>query len=155
MILVLVGTNPYSFDRMVRAVDEYALDSGDDIFIQLGNTNYIPRNGQYKRFLDKEEVFAKIKEADLVITQGGFGSIADCLKQGKKVVAIPRKPELREAPDKQEELVREFEKLGRLVGVYEIENLPDAIKKAKSINFQPEEKRKIGRIINAFIQDNN
>jgi hypothetical protein len=27
MILVLVGTNPYSFDRMVRAVDEHARNS--------------------------------------------------------------------------------------------------------------------------------
>jgi hypothetical protein len=33
---------------------------------------------------------------------------------GKRVIAVPRKPELHEAPDRQEELVRELEKLGRI-----------------------------------------
>ena len=73
----------------------------------------------------------KIKEAEIIVTQGGFGSIADCLRVGKKVVAVPRKPEFKESPDRQEELVRELEKLGRLVGVYDIDELPEAIKKAK------------------------
>jgi UDP-N-acetylglucosamine transferase subunit ALG13 len=154
MILVLVGTNPYSFDRMVRAVDEHARNSGEEIFVQLGNTDYVPQNAQYKRFLEKEEIFKKIEEADLIITQGGFGSIADCLKAGKKIVAVPRKPELKEAPDKQEELVRELERLGRLVGVYEIDTLPEAIKKARLTDFQQSGKQKISSIINTFIQDN-
>jgi UDP-N-acetylglucosamine transferase subunit ALG13 len=114
------------------------------------NTLAIP----YKRFLEKEEIFKKIEEADLIITQGGFGSIADCLKAGKKIVAVPRKPELKEAPDKQEELVRELERLGRLVGVYEIDTLPEAIKKARLTDFQQSGKQKISSIINTFIQDN-
>lgn len=154
MILVLVGTNPYSFERLVRAVDEFAGSSGERIFIQLGNTDYIPRNAEYKRFLEKEELLINIREADLVITQGGFGSIADCLRENKKVVAVPRKPELKEAPDRQEELVREMEKLGRLIGVYNIAELPLAIKKAFATEFRKSEKHNISILVNKFIEEN-
>ncbi len=153
MILVLVGTNPYSFDRLVRAVDEYAFENEEPFFIQLGHTNYIPKNASHARFLDKEEILQKIRESSLVITQGGFGSIADCLREGKKVVAVPRKPELNEAPDRQEELVRELERLGKLVGVYEIDQLGDAIIKARGLNTDNRSNQSISALINNFIKE--
>jgi UDP-N-acetylglucosamine transferase subunit ALG13 len=152
LILVLLGTNPYSFDRLVRAVDDYAPGCQEEIFIQLGHTSYIPRNSRYQRFLQKQEILEKISEARIVITQGGFGSIADCLRAGKRIVAVPRKPELKEAPDRQEELVRELERLGRLVGVYEISELPEAIKKAKVAVFKPGTRHQIPDLINQFIK---
>jgi UDP-N-acetylglucosamine transferase subunit ALG13 len=154
LILVLMGTNPYNFDRLVRAVDEYALRDEEEIFIQLGHTSYIPKKTRYERFLEKPEILAKIREADLVITQGGFGSIADCLKEGKRIVAVPRKPEFQEAPDRQEELVRELERLGRLIGVYDIVELPDAIQRAKNMNFKPGAWNIIPQIISSFIEEN-
>lgn len=148
-----MGTNPYSFDRLVSAVDDYAQRSDEEIFIQLGHTTYIPQKARYQRFLEKQEMLVKIRGASLVITQGGFGSIADCLRAGKKIVAVPRKPELREAPDRQEELVRELEKLGRLVGVYEISELPEAIEKAKTTMFKQGARHQIPEIISRFIKD--
>ena len=105
MILVLIGTNPYSFHRLAEAADRYAKECGEEMFIQLGHTDYSPVHSKYKRFLNKQELLEKIDDASLVISQGGFGSIADCLERGKRVVAVPRKPELKESPDRQEELV--------------------------------------------------
>lgn len=155
MILVLVGTNPYSFERLVRAADAYAEASGERMFIQLGNTDYIPKHAEHRRFLEREELLGKIRKADLVITQGGFGSIADCLRENKRVVAVPRKPELNEAPDRQEELVRELDGLGRLVGVYDIEDLPVAIKTAFSTKFERTQKHSIVELVRKFIKDND
>jgi UDP-N-acetylglucosamine transferase subunit ALG13 len=152
LILVLLGTNPYSFDRLVRAVDDYTPRCEEEIFIQLGHTSYIPRNALYQRFLEKQEILEKIREASLVITQGGFGSIADCLRAEKRIVAVPRKPELQEAPDRQEELVRELERLGRLVGVYEIAELPEAIRKAKTAVLKPGTRHQIPDLINRFVR---
>ena len=154
LILVLLGTNPYSFCRLARAADAYAEKTGDDVLIQLGYTRYVPLNAKYVRFLNKNELIKNIEQADLVITQGGFGSIADCLNAGKRVVAIPRKPELKEAPDRQEELVRELEKLGRLVGVYEIKDLPEAIQKAKRAEFKQADRQVVSKLIKQFIGDN-
>jgi UDP-N-acetylglucosamine transferase subunit ALG13 len=152
LILVLVGTSPYSFDRLISAVDEYAPRCEEEIFIQLGHTSYIPRNACYQRFLEKHVILEKIREASLVISQGGFGSIADCLRAGKRIVAVPRKPELKEAHHSQEELVRELERLGRLVGGYEIGELPEAIRKAKVAVFKPGTRHQIPDLINRFIK---
>jgi len=154
LILVLLGTNPYSFSRLAKAVDGYSAQSGEEVFIQLGHTRYLPANAKYRRFLSRGDLLEKINNADLVITQGGFGSIADCLRAGKKVVAVPRKPELHESPDRQEELVRELEKLGRLIGVYEIDKLPEAVHDAKTCKFKKSNGHIISKLVNEFIKNN-
>lgn len=154
LILVLLGTNPYSFFRLAKAADAYTAEFKEEVFIQLGYTDYLPINAKYKRFLRKQELLDKISEADLAITQGGFGSIADCLLAGKKVVAVPRTPELKESPDRQEELVRELEKLDRLIGVYNIDQLADAIDKARNKEFKNPDRHIISNLINEFIAVN-
>jgi UDP-N-acetylglucosamine transferase subunit ALG13 len=154
LILVMLGTNPYSFLRLAEAADAYAGKFGEKMFIQLGNTPYVPQNSDYKKFLGKKELLDKIQESDVVITQGGFGSIADSLLAHKKVVAVPRKPELNEAPDRQEDLVRELEKLGRVVGVYSIDKLAEAINRARVTKVNEGNKHSISRLIDQFIATN-
>lgn len=155
MIFVLVGTNPYSFTRLVKAIDKYAQDTGEEVFIQLGHTDYIPHNAAYERFLEKTLIEEKIRQADVIITQGGFGSIADCLIAGKRIVAVPRKPELNEAPDRQEELVKELEKLGRVIAVYDIADLPKAIHRARDFRPAASSAHRIPTIISEFIRKNS
>lgn len=155
MILVLVGTNPYSFSRLVRSVDECALASGEEFFVQLGHTDYIPQHAAFERFLEKPRIEEKIRQAELVITQGGFGSIADCLIAGKTVIAVPRKPELNESTDRQEELVLEMEKLGRVIAVFEIEELPRAIQKARNFKPAASTAHRIPSIISEYIRRNS
>ena len=123
MILVLVGTNPYSFNRLVKAVDGYARANNEKVFIQIGHTKYEPKYSEYAPFLEKSQLIEKIKEAEFVITQGGFGGISDCLSLGKTVIAVPRKPAMGESPDDQEEIVRALEQESRLIGVYDIAEL--------------------------------
>ena len=154
LIVVLVGTNPYNFTRLVQFMDDYARVSGEEVFIQLGHTQYCPSFAVYERFLSKKELIEKVRQADLVIAQGGFGSIADCLIEGKKVIAVPRKPELNEAPDRQEELVRELEKLDRIIGVYEIKDLTAAIKQARNRDFAEGNAHRIPSLVKEFIKNN-
>ncbi len=154
MILVLLGTNPYSFSRLAKAIDEYAGENGEECYIQLGHTPYVPKYSSFDKFIDKQDLLKKIEDADFVVTQGGFGSIADCVRAGKIVIAVPRKPELGESPDRQEELVRELENLGKLIGVYEIDNLSNAIRKANATDFSASEDSRIPSMISQFIQDN-
>lgn len=151
MILVLLGTNPYDFSRLARAADDYARQTGEQMFMQLGYTSYRPHTAQAADFLEKKELLAKIAAADLVITQGGAGSISDCLKAGKKVVAVPRRLEMQEAPDRQEELVLELERVGRLVGVYDIGDLPRAIRRAREAPAISGARHRIPQLIEDFI----
>ena len=109
MILCLLGTNPYDFSRLAKAVDDLAANLEENVYIQLGNTKYIPKNCKYFDFASKNEIENLMKKADIVITQGGYGSITDAILLNKKVIAIPRLKELEEAQDDQLELVKYYD----------------------------------------------
>ncbi len=153
MILVLTGTNPYSFERLVEAADQYARETKEEMFIQLGHTDYKPIYACYERFLSRSNLMEKIRLADLIISQGGFGSIADCLIAGKTLIAVPRKPELNESPDVQEELVLELEKHGRLLAVYDIEQLESAIENAMKKKEKQQPQTRIPGLIEKFLRE--
>jgi len=123
MILCLVGTNPYDFTRLVKAVDQLASKIDMPVKVQLGNTKYKPQYAEYFTFKAKSEVEQLLKEADLVISQGGYGSMTDAILLRKKIIAIPRQPKFSESQDNQEELVRYYESKGYIRACYEIEDL--------------------------------
>ncbi len=152
MIAVLLGTNPYSFERLVRSIDTLAADNKWDVFIQLGNTSYEPSYCRYERFMEKDALVEIIRKSEFIICHGGFGSIRDGLAAEKVVVAVPRKPELNESPDYQEELVQELESEGRILAVYEIENLFSVIEQARRFESSAKQINKIPQIIQEFIE---
>jgi UDP-N-acetylglucosamine transferase subunit ALG13 len=151
VIVALIGTNPYSFDRMVRPLDEAAGRNGWDVFIQLGHTRYEPRHCRFERFLERDRLLGLIEKAELLVTQGGFGSIREALQYAKPVVAVPRKPELKESQDHQEELVRELEAMGYVLGVYDASQMERAIEKARTFVPASRKESRIPRIIGEFL----
>jgi UDP-N-acetylglucosamine transferase subunit ALG13 len=153
LIVVLLGTNPYSFTRLVNQVDHLASESKMHFYVQLGNTQTIPAYCEYERFVDHEKLLDKIYKSELVLSHGGFGSIRDALMCKKPVVAVPRQPELGESQDCQEELVRELESSGRIVGVYDINQLYSKIQEACTKKFHYNSKNYICKIINSFLKN--
>jgi UDP-N-acetylglucosamine transferase subunit ALG13 len=131
VIVVLIGTGPDSFERLVRPLDELARKNGWDVFIQLGHTPYQPRHCTFERFVERDALLRMLEAAELVITQGGYGGIRDALLFDKPIVAVPRDPVLHESPDYQDELVRAMEQQGYLIGVYDIGQLEAAIRLAR------------------------
>ena len=58
MILVIVGSQKFQFNRLLMKIDEL-IDKGvikEKVFAQVGYSDYIPRNFEYKKFLDREEM---------------------------------------------------------------------------------------------------
>jgi radical SAM protein with 4Fe4S-binding SPASM domain len=138
MILVLLGTNPYDFRRLLEAIDSYAESSEERVEVQLGYSTTIPVHAVYFRFLPNSEIEQKIRDARIVITQGGYGSIYECLKLEKRVIAVPRLKEEGEAQDSglgQSELVRHLETQGKILALYDVADLPAKLKEAES--FEP------------------
>lgn len=135
MIMTLVGTGPDPFDRLIRPLDELAGKKDWDVFIQLGHTRYEPTHCRFERFMAREALLQKIQDADLVITQGGYGGIRDALQFNKPIVAVPRYPSLGESPDHQDEMVRAMEQKGYVIALYDIADLETAIESAR--NFTP------------------
>ena len=147
MILVLLGTNPYSFDRLARAMDDLARQHKWDVFMQTGNTVYKPLHCRHAAFLPNEQVQSMVRKCEVLVTQGGAGSIHEGLATGRPVVAVPRRPDLGESQDHQEELVKAMEQAGRLIGVYDITHLYENIQNARSFQPRPRESHRIPKMI--------
>lgn len=110
MIFVTLGSQKFQFNRLLKAVDE--LDTDEEIFAQIGYSDYKPQNYKYKEFLDREEFAAWEEKADIVITHGGTGAIIGAVKKGKKVIAVPRLAKYGEHVDgHQIQLIKQFKDL--------------------------------------------
>lgn len=156
MIMCLIGTNPYDFTRLVKEVDFIAARSKLDIFVQIGNTTYLPKNCKYSKFLPRDEVYKLIESSELVITQGGFGSMTDAILQQKPLIAVPRSKDLKEAQDNQQELVQYFESKGYLKACYDVSKLENLIADTLAGNFhfnayKPESESKASDLLCSFI----
>lgn len=96
MIFVTVGTQ-LPFDRMIRAVDEWAAESGRrDVFAQIGDGGYTPAAIEWVRFLTPDETACRLQEADLIVAHAGMGTIISALQMKKPIVVFPRRAELGE-----------------------------------------------------------
>ena len=73
MIFVTLGSQKFQFNRLLQAVDK--LQTDDEIFAQIGYSDYKPKHYKYKRFLDREEYAKVMVLSDIVITHGGTGAI--------------------------------------------------------------------------------
>ena len=151
MILAIVGTLPYSFERLVRAVDDIA-SKGFDAFIQTGNTPYTPRHCEWQRFLRRDQMLERIRNASLVISHGGFGSLADCLAYGKTVISVARRPELNETFAPQEPLVRALAAQGRIIAVSDVSELAAAVASASQFRPAPGAQNRIPQLIADFLK---
>lgn len=148
MIFVSFGNSPkvHSFDRLAKAIDDYAFKSKEKIFVQSGHTSYHFLHCQSVAFLTHDEMHEKINNCTLLITHGGWGTISEALTMGKIVVAVPRLLGAEHFHD-QSDLVRALEKSGYILGVYNIKDLPDVIEKAKTFSFKRLDRPSVNRII--------
>ena len=127
MILCLIGTSPYSFERLVKKVDE-TIANDNIVFIQIGHTAYKPKNCNFTKFVENTKLLEMIKGADLIITQGGYGSMMDAIQLNKKVIAIPREEKYKELIGNQSELVEYFASKKYVVGCYDMHDLEKLVK---------------------------
>lgn len=90
MILVSVGTQ-FSFDRLVEAVDKWAIESGcADVVAQVGDSTYQPKALECVRSLDPDRFAALHAQARLIVAHAGMGSILGALQAKKPIIIMPR-----------------------------------------------------------------
>lgn len=90
MIFVTVGSAD-PFDRMIRAVDEWAGARGrTDIFAQIGKSRYQPRHIDAVQFLQPAEFRERVRSAQLIVAHAGMGSIITALEAGKPIIVMPK-----------------------------------------------------------------
>lgn len=129
MIFITLGSQKFQFNRLLKAVDELKTD--EEIFAQIGYSDYNPLNYKYKEFLDRDEFSEVMSKSDIVITHGGTGAIIGAVKKGKKVIAIPRLAKYGEhVDDHQIQLIEQFKELD-LIYACEDMNLEKALDTVK------------------------
>lgn len=134
MIFIVLGSQKFQFNRLLKAVD--SLELNEDMFAQTGYSDYKPRNYKYKDFLDRDEFEDMVNKADVVITHGGSGSIIEAVKKDKKVIAIPRLAKYREhVDDHQIELIEQFKRMN-LIYACEDMDIEKALKIVKKTEYK-------------------
>lgn len=152
MILCMTGTGPYNFDRVTKQLDQLAIKNDWEVFIQIGHADYLPENCKYEAFMGRDRLEALIEKCELVVCHGGFGSIRDSLAHNKPVIAVPRIAELNEVQDDHQYImVKELEKAGHIMAIYDVNDLEAAIAGASDFNIKRIQNSKIPSIINDYI----
>ena len=134
MIFITLGSQKFQFNRLLKAVDD--LDLEEDVFAQTGYSDYKPIHYAYKTFLNRDEFTATMGKADIVITHGGTGAIIGAVKNGKKVIAVPRLAKYGEhVDDHQLQLVEQFRELN-LIYACEDGNLKKALQEVRKTQYK-------------------
>jgi len=158
LILVTVGTHYQGFERLIEAVDKLKGKNKikEDVVIQIGHTNYIPKNCKWFKFVNSEDLLELYKKSNIIITHGGIGSIVIPLKLKKPVIVVPRYKKFSEhTDDHQLQITRELEKEKKIIAVYNIDNLENVLREAKKFfPFELKKKSKVLNLIEDFIEKN-
>ena len=136
MTLVLLGTQNNSFHRLLEEVQKN-IDNGnikDEVVVQKGYTKFESQDMKIYDQVPVEKMKELVKQADLVITHGGVGSIITAIEQGKKVIAVPRLKKYKEhVNDHQLDIIKSFNDAGYIIGIQDVSELPEALKNVRNM----------------------
>ena len=141
MIFVTVGTQ-IPFDRLVKAIDD-ACENGlfnEEIFAQIGDSSYKPRNFKYVKFLEKIHFDSRFKDALKIISHAGIGTVTMAMNYSKPLLVLPRLARHGEiVNDHQLDIARKFAKSDYLLVAYDTKELCQKIEELK--NFVPKRRQ--------------
>lgn len=150
MILVMLGTQNNDFHRLLDEIEKN-IENGninEEVIVQAGFTKYKSDKMRIFSMTSKENLEDLIKQADLIITHAGVGSIEMSLEQNKKVIAVPRLKKYGEhVNDHQKDIEGKLAEKGYLIGIDDVSKLNIALKKVKKFIPKKFEKPKSDEII--------
>lgn len=96
MIFVTVGTQ-LAFDRLVDAVEDWVRRGRDvEVFAQVGPGRVDGRPFPCAPFVKPGDVDRMMKQAEVVVSHAGMGSILTALRYERPIIIMPRKASLGE-----------------------------------------------------------
>jgi UDP-N-acetylglucosamine transferase subunit ALG13 len=125
MIFVTTGTCE-PFDRLLRAVDAASID--EELVVQHGFSAVRPRGARCVEFLPFTELVELVREARVVVTHAGVGTVLTALANGKRPVVVPRRAGAGDAiDDHQLEFARRVAAGGLVTLVEDLDDLSAAL----------------------------
>ena len=138
LTLIILGTQDKTFPRLLKAIEREMKKGNikDKVIVQAGQTKYESKNMEIFDFIEMNKFNSLLKEADLVITHGGVGTILSAIRLNKKVIAVPRlKKYMEHENDHQIQIVKEFDKLGYIKACLNLKKLDKVLEEIK--DFKP------------------
>ena len=127
MIFVTIGTCE-PFDRLVEAADGLAVR--ERVVVQTGLSTIRPRLAESVDFLPYPRLVELVREARVVVTHAGVGSVLTALLNRVSPIVVPRRERYGEAvDDHQLELASRLQRLGLVTVVLDTEGLEAAVRK--------------------------
>ncbi len=130
MIFVTVGTT--DFDALVEAMDRIAPSLGEEVVAQIGRGRYEPVNLRWFRSAPSLEPY--YRQADLIVSHGGLGTVVEVASMGKPLVALSN-------PDRydrhQDDLLGYMERQGHLLWCRDLAQLEADVRRARATTFRP------------------
>ena len=152
MIFVTVGTG--KFELLVKEVDKLVPKLKEKVVAQIGSGKYTPKNCKWFRFAPNLKRY--YKQANLIISHGGPGTVFEILDIGKPLIALANRN--RTDAQHQAEFLRAISKESKaLIYCRNISDLYKTIQKAKSTKLEKYKRPRcqIAKIIEEFIADAN
>ncbi|MBI1860898.1 MAG: hypothetical protein HYR96_08275 [Deltaproteobacteria bacterium] len=131
MILVVVSTG--HFDPLISQCNE--LSSRYEFFGQVGSSRVVPAFPHVKT-LSQEDLMAKMREAELVVSHAGTGMLSMLYRLKQKTIVIPKQVRYGESNDGQVELAKKWGELGLAVLCMDVDDLEGAIQRCRATEAQ-------------------
>jgi UDP-N-acetylglucosamine transferase subunit ALG13 len=151
MIFVTLGNVPCPFLRLAEAADALAQNVSESVMIQAGHTYYEFKHALGTDFLAAAEMERIMREASVVVTHGGWGTISEAMRMEKRIVAVPRAMGVEHNHD-QAELVAALAAQNLVLAVDDIANLPQVIETARTHDFAAPTRGDASQVINDFLR---
>ena len=134
MIFVTVGTQDVAFDRLLKSVQKL-VNSGiikDEVVMQSGCSKFTSKKIKVVNYMEPDQFKATLRQASVVITHGGVGTILDALKYNKIIIAVPRLSKYKEhTNDHQLQIINKFSSMGYIIPCKDINKLEMALEETK------------------------
>ena len=138
MILVTLGTQKFEMNRLIKAADQLAQTTEEEVFVQCGHSTYQPEHCNYSAFVDTAQFAEMIQNCSVLITHSGVGTIMTGIQAKRPIIVVPRLKKFNEhVDDHQLQIAEAFEEKGCVLCCREEAELPQYIEKAKCFDFQP------------------
>ncbi len=96
MIFLTTGSHE-PFDRLVQAVDDWAGQTGAEVFAQItARSELAPKHMHYAQHIEPEDYNSRCEAAPFLVAHAGMGSILSALRLAKPIVVLPRRGHLGE-----------------------------------------------------------
>lgn len=127
MIFATVGTHAQPFTRFLSALASLE----DDVIVQYGHNPPPEGVSEAVAFMPFDVLNGHMREADVVVTHAGVGSVLCARQAGHVPVVVPRLHRFDEhVDDHQLELVAALGANGHVIGVTDMADLAAAVEKA-------------------------